>query len=126
MWRIHQVGAAVTDFDATEAFYRDQLGARFLARFEPPGLLFFDFAGVRILFEKGNHPVPIYFRVDEIEREYERLLNAGIEFVEEPAMIYRDDEGKFGDPGNEEWMAFFNDPGGNTLALATQKLSSSE
>jgi hypothetical protein len=38
-------------------------------------------------------------------------------------LIFRDDQGMFGDAGEEEWMAFFSDPSGNTLALATRKRS---
>ncbi|NKB96987.1 MAG: hypothetical protein GKR90_00595 [Pseudomonadales bacterium] len=121
MQRLHQVGAAVKDFDATERFYQEVLGAQYLARFEPPGLLFFQFAGVRLVFEAGNKPANLYFWVDDIDAEYARLIAAGVEFAAPPAIIHKDDLGTFGPVGNAEWMAFFSDPGGNTLALATQK-----
>tara|TARA_Y100001960_G_C14623975_1_gene802161 strand:- start:725 stop:910 length:186 start_codon:yes stop_codon:yes gene_type:complete len=60
--------------------------------------------------------------VDDIDAAYRSLTEAGIEFEDEPHMIHRDEEGTFGVAGNEEWMAFFEDPDGNTLALATQKM----
>jgi hypothetical protein len=36
-------------------------------------------------------------------------------------MIFKDEQGLFGKPRTEEWMAFFADPSGNTLALASRK-----
>jgi hypothetical protein len=36
-------------------------------------------------------------------------------------MIFRDEAGTFGGAGEEEWMAFFQDPSENTLALAARK-----
>jgi hypothetical protein len=51
------------------------------------------------------------------------LKSQGIEFEGEPHLIHRDDTGVFDNPGTEEWMAFFNDPGGNTLALTTRQSS---
>ena len=35
-------------------------------------------------------------------------------------LIHRDDDGVFGPPGTEEWMALFRDPDGNALALASR------
>ena len=34
--------------------------------------------------------------------------------------IDRDDDGAFGERGATEWMAFFRDPDGNVLALASR------
>ena len=123
--KIHQVGAALGDAEQTRSFYEDLLGAKCLGHFDPPGLLFLDCDGIRILLEAGNAPTPIYFWVDDIDAEYERLKNAGVEFVEPPTLIFADEAGTFGTAGYEEWMAFFTDPSGNTLALATQRPPSS-
>ena len=62
--QIYQIAMHAEDLDATEAFYRDVVGAEFIARFDPPGLAFFDFDGVRVLFEtggeaKGNDSLPL-------------------------------------------------------------------
>jgi len=119
--RIHQVGAHVDDLDKTSAFYREVLGARFLAEFDPPGLLFFEFAGTRIVFEKSNNPATLYFWVDDIEAAHKTLAGRGVTFDSDVHLIHRDDRGIFDTPGTEEWMAFFKDPGGNTLALATRR-----
>ncbi len=119
--KIHQVGAKADDFEATRAFYSEILGARYLAEFDPPGLLFFDFSGTRILFERNNPPAILYFRVDDIETAHASLVDKGVSFDSPPHLIHRDDAGTFGGAGSEEWMAFFKDPGGNTVALAARR-----
>jgi catechol 2,3-dioxygenase-like lactoylglutathione lyase family enzyme len=119
--RIHQIALYARDLDESIAFYQDTLGANYLGKFDPPGLGFFDFAGVRLLLEKVGTKVTIYFWVDDIDAAYAELRSKGIEFTSEPELVHRDDAGTFGKPGNEEWMAFFKDPSGNVLALATQR-----
>jgi methylmalonyl-CoA/ethylmalonyl-CoA epimerase len=120
--RIHQIAVHSRDLDETIRFYRDVLGARFLARFDPPGLAFFDFSGVRVLFEKNATPAILYYRVNDIETAHRELVAKGIAFDSEPHVIHRDDAGTFGARGAEEWMAFFKDPSDNTVALATQRM----
>jgi methylmalonyl-CoA/ethylmalonyl-CoA epimerase len=119
--RIHQIAAHADDLEATRAFYQDTLGARLLARFDPPGLLFFDFNGVRLLFERNAAPATLYFRVDDIDAAHRALGERGVAFDGEPHLIHRDDDGVFDNPGTEEWMVFFRDPAGNVLALASRR-----
>lgn len=119
--RFHQIGARLDDVDATQKFYTKKLGAHFLKSFNPPGLLFFEFVGVRLLFERGNQPASLYFWVDDLDTAYAELVERGVTFETTPHMIHRDDDGVFGPAGQEEWMAFFKDPSGNTLALATRR-----
>lgn len=109
------------DLDDAIAFYRDVLGACILARFDPPGLGFLDVGGVRILLEKDGPKAALYFWVDDIDAAYRELASKGVEFRGEPHLIHRDDAGTFGAVGAEEWMAFFSDPSGNLLALATRR-----
>jgi len=119
--RLHQIAAHADDLEASRAFYRDVLGARLLARFDPPGLLFFDFNGVRLLLERNAAPATLYFRVDDIDTACAALGERGVTFDGEPHLIHRDDDGVFDNPGTEEWMVFFRDPGGNVLALASRR-----
>jgi len=120
--KLHQVALAARDIDEAERFYRDTLGARFLAKFDPPGLVFFDLSGTRVLLEKSARQATLYFRVDDIDAAHEELLGKGVVFDGGPHLIHRDDAGTFGPPGAEEWMAFFKDPSGNILALAAQRM----
>ena len=118
---IHQVAMLSNDLDETIAFYRDKLGAQFIARFDPPGLVFFNINGTRLLFEKSAAKVTIYFRVDDIDSAHRELLERGVVFVDQPHAIFKDEQGTFGQPGEEEWMVFFHDPSENLLALASRK-----
>lgn len=119
--RIHQVAMAATDLDAIEDFYRDVLGARFIKRYDPPGITFFDFEGVRIMFEAGSSSSVVYFWVDDIDARVAELESKGVVFESPPHVIFQDDEGLFGPAGEAETMAFFKDPAGNLIALATRR-----
>jgi len=118
--RIHQIAVFARDLDEAISFYRDTLGATYLTKFDPPGLVFFDFDGTRVLLEKTGPKASVYFRVDDIHAAYQELSEKGVKFIAEPHMIFRDDSGMFGTAGEEEWMAFFSDPSDNILALASR------
>ena len=83
-------------------------------------LAFFDMSGVRLYV----HCVPdsewkassvLYFRVDDIDATVKTLTAAGVSFVGQPHRIHRDEA-----TGDEEWMAFFEDPDRNMLALMSK------
>ncbi|MDA0791863.1 MAG: VOC family protein [Proteobacteria bacterium] len=119
--RIRQVALAASDFDESLRFYRDVLGARFIAKFDPPGLAFFDFDGVRLMLERSAAPATLYYWVDDIDAAVAELTARGVVFDQPPHLIFEDGEGTFGPPGEGEWMAFFKDPSGNTVGLATRR-----
>ena len=121
--RIHQIAVYARDLEEAISFYRETLGATYLAKFDPPGLAFFEFSGTRILLEKTGPKATVYFRVVDIESAYAELLDKGVKFIAEPQLIFRDDQGMFGAAGEEEWMAFFSDPSDNILALASRTRS---
>ena len=123
--QLHQIAINTDDLATSKAFYEDVLGAKFIASSDPPGLVFFDFQGVRLLLEKGSTPGTIYFRVDDIDDAVQKLQAKGVEFDQLPHVIFRDDQGVFGPKGYEELMAFFKDPAGNILSLASQRPASS-
>lgn len=118
---IHQVAIAATDLEVSTAFYRDQLGAEFIAMFDPPGLAFFNFSGVRLLLDRNAPKSVVYFRVPDIAAAAQELSDGGIKLTSEPHVVFTDSEGQFGEPGKNEWMAFFEDPAGNTLAIASRQ-----
>ena len=41
--RIHQIAVYARDLEEAISFYRETLGARYLAKFDPPGVAFFEF-----------------------------------------------------------------------------------
>lgn len=119
--QLHQVAQRARDLSAAIGFYRDVLGLRFIARFDPPGLAFFDIGGARLLVEAAAPPATLYFRVEDLEAAYQRLREQGVQLVQEPHLIHRDEEGVFGGVGEEEWMAFCRDPDGNLIGLASRR-----
>jgi methylmalonyl-CoA/ethylmalonyl-CoA epimerase len=119
--RLHQVAQGVEDLDRAVAFYRDVLGLPFIGRFDPPGLAFFDLGATRLLLEHGAPAALLYLGVDDLDARVAALQAAGVEFLDAPHLIHRDDAGQFGPAGAEEWMTFFRDSEQNLLALAERR-----
>jgi methylmalonyl-CoA/ethylmalonyl-CoA epimerase len=118
---LHQVAQRATDLDRSIAFYRDVLGLRFVARFDPPGLAFFDLGGTRLLLEQSASSAILYLRVPDVDAAYESLRGRDVAFDHAPQLVHRDDAGQFGTAGDEEWMAFFRDPDDNVVALVERR-----
>ena len=70
---LRQVAQHVDDMDRAVGFYRDVLGLDLVARFDPPGLAFFDLGGIRLLLESGAPPSLLYLNVGDVTSETERL-----------------------------------------------------
>jgi methylmalonyl-CoA/ethylmalonyl-CoA epimerase len=115
-----QVAQHAEDLDRAAAFYADVLGAAPVARFDPPGLLFFDLDGVRLLLEKAVPPALLYLRVDDVHAFLDSLRGRGVTIESEAHLIHTDDAGVFGQPGTEEWMGFFRDSEGNLVGCASR------
>lgn len=118
---LHQIALRVEDFDRAVAFYRDVVGLVLIGQFNPPGLAFFSLGGTRLLLEKGAPSALLYLHVDDVSSETERLRAAGVVIETEPHVIFVDDEGLFGSPGQAEEMSFFRDSEGNLVALASRR-----
>jgi methylmalonyl-CoA/ethylmalonyl-CoA epimerase len=116
--RLHQVAQHVEDLDRAVAFYKDVLQLGLIARFDPPGLAFFDLGSTRLLLEAGAPPAILYLGVDDVSSATDQLRAAGVVIESEPHVIHVDDEGQFGLAGEAEVMAFFRDSEGNLLGLA--------
>lgn len=122
---LHQCALTVSNLDRAIAFYEDQLGLPLIAKFDPPGLAFFDVAGVRLSLQRVDEvresPNVLYFKVADIDVAWSALIAGSAEAVREPELVFPDDAGTFGPAGESEWMAFFRDPDGNLLAMAARK-----
>lgn len=117
---LHQVAQHAGDLDRAAAFYADVLGAEPVARFDPPGLLFFDLGGVRLLLERGAPPALLYLRVEDARAFLDDLRSRGVTIETEASVIFDDREGLFGEPA-EEWMGFFRDSEGNLVGVASRR-----
>jgi methylmalonyl-CoA/ethylmalonyl-CoA epimerase len=119
---LRQVAQCVEDLDRAVEFYRDVVGLEFIARFDPPGIAFFDLGGSRLLLEAGAPSALLYLAVDNVASTTEALRNAGVTIESEPHVIHVDADGQFGPAGESEETAFFRDSEGNLVALAGRRL----
>ncbi len=116
--RIGQVSLNIRDVGRAERFYGTTLGLPHVFTFGD--LAFFDAAGVRLYLHRKDDPdwTPssiLYFLVADIHATQAALSEAGVHFTGAPHVIYTDDT-----TGTEEWMTFFEDGEGNTLALTSR------
>jgi catechol 2,3-dioxygenase-like lactoylglutathione lyase family enzyme len=119
--RLVQVAQRAEDLDRAAAFYADLLGTEPTGRFDPPGLLFFDLDGVRLLLERGAQPATLYLSVPDIEATIHRLRAQGVTIESEPHVIFSHEDDTLGPAGTDEWQAFFTDSEGNLVGLVEQR-----
>ena len=112
--RIGQVALSIRDVARAERFYGETLGLPHVFTFGD--LAFFDAGGTRLYLHRKDEAEwrpgsVLYFVVDDIAAAQERLATSGVHFTGAPHRIFTHDD------GTEEWMTFFEDGEGNTLAL---------
>jgi methylmalonyl-CoA/ethylmalonyl-CoA epimerase len=117
--RLVQVAQHAEDLDRANAFYERLLGQPAAARFDPPGLLFFDVGGVRLLLDKGAPSALVYLGVDDLHLRVEELRQDGVVIESEPHLIFTHDDETLGPAGSAEWMAFIRDSEGNLVGLVS-------
>jgi methylmalonyl-CoA/ethylmalonyl-CoA epimerase len=113
-----QVALRATDLDRAAAFYTDLLGTEPTGRFDPPGLLFFDLDGTRLLLEANAPSSMLYLQVDDVRTRVEELRGR-VEVVSEPHVIFEHEDDALGPAGTAEWQAFVTDSEGNTVGLVS-------
>jgi catechol 2,3-dioxygenase-like lactoylglutathione lyase family enzyme len=114
---IGQISLLIRDTDRATRFYEEALGLRHLYSFGD--LVFFDCGGTRLYLHRVDdrdwRPGSIlYLRVGDIVSAHRDLTERGVPFQGAPHLVHRHEDGV------EEWMAFFEDTEGNTLALISQ------
>ena len=122
--RLIQVAMGVEDLARASAFYAGLLGKEPTASFDPPGLVFFDLDGVRLLLDRGAPSSLVYLEVDDIDARVAALRAAGVSIEGEPHVIFSHADDSLGPAGTDEWMAFFRDSEGNLVGLVEQRASS--
>ena len=115
---IGQIHVSVTDVDRSVPFYRDVLGIPFLFRVPGQPMAFFDCDGVRLYLgvpesEDFRSRGVLYFTVEDIAEAHRVLAERGVAFRDSPHVVHRTEDA-------ELYMAFFNDPDGNNLALMAE------
>ena len=108
----------VGELERAVGFYRDTLGIPFLF-VAPPQMAFFQCGTVRLLVGVPPAGTPvrrgsaIYFQVADIAAVFETLGGRGVGFQAKPHVVHRTADA-------ELWLAEFQDPDGNQLALMSQ------
>ena len=115
---IVQIAQHADDLDRATAFYTELLGAGPIASYDPPGLVFFDVDGIRLMLSPGSAPATIYLRVEDIDAAVERLRN---HVESEPHVIFGHDDDTLGPAGTDEWQAFLRDTEGNLVGLVEHR-----
>jgi methylmalonyl-CoA/ethylmalonyl-CoA epimerase len=116
--RLAQVAQHADDLERAATFYEQLLGAPPTGWFDPPGLLFFDLDGVRLLLERGAPSAMLYLAVEDVRTRIERIRGVA-EVVSEPHVIFRHEDDRLGPAGRDEWQAFFRDSEGNLVGLVS-------
>ena len=116
---LDQVSLFCRDIERSERFYGGVLGLPALGTYGD--LAFFDMGGVRLYLHRTEdtawRPASVlYFDTSDIVEAAASLARAGVTFTAEPHLVHRDEVS-----GQETWMAFFEDPDGNTLALSSRR-----
>jgi predicted enzyme related to lactoylglutathione lyase len=113
-----QVSVNAKELERAVAFYREALELPLI--FEIPGAAFFDCAGVRLMVglaerPEFDHPGSVlYYRVDDLESAFARVVERGGVAEGEPHLV-----GRMG--AMEVWMGFLRDTEGNLLALTEER-----
>ena len=116
---LRQVVLTVGDVAKSVAFYRDQLGLKFLFS-AGPNLAFFDLGGVRLMlaapereFKPGTSSV-LYLKVADIIAAHRELGARGVSFTREPHFLTSMSD-------HDLWLCELRDPDGNPLALMCER-----
>lgn len=116
-----QVAQHAGDLDRAAEFYSQLLNANPVARFDPPGLLFFRLGDTRLLLDRAAPPALLYLRVDSVRARIEELRSNGVTVESEPHVIFRHDDDSLGPAGHDEWQAFIRDSEGNLVGLVSHE-----
>ena len=113
---IGQISRSVRNVKESQTWYAEILGIPHLYTFGK--LAFFDCSGIRLMLTEeagsASSESVLYLRVADIAAAHDSLRSRGVQFINAPHMIHKHADGM------EEWMAFFKDPEGRTLAIMSQ------
>ncbi|MGF3054091.1 VOC family protein [Microbacterium sp. YY-03] len=119
--KLVQVAQRATDLDRARAFYSALLYADPTGVFDPPGLVFFDLDGTRLLLDKAAPSALLYLSVADIDAAIDRARDLGAHVESEPHIIFTHDDDTLGPAGSQEWQASIQDSEGNTVGLVEHR-----
>jgi extradiol dioxygenase family protein len=111
-----QVAVASADLDADKAFYGDLLGLRVIDFRQSGGQVLLVLLGESRLFISAaedprfqSRPV-LYLKVEDLDAQWARLVDAGAEVMSEPHVVHKDDS-------MQTRTGFIFDPSGTPLGI---------
>lgn len=116
---VAQIAQHADDLDRAAGFYSVLTGRGPMATFDPPGLVFFNLAGVRLLLDRAAPSSLIYLQVPDVRTRVAELRAAGVDVATEPHVIFQHEDDTLGPAGTDEWMAFVRDTEGNLVGLVS-------
>jgi|SRR5215213_2595812 len=119
--KLVQVGQHAEDLQRARRFYAALLEREAAAVYDPPGLVFFDLDGVRLLLDRALASSVVYLEVDDVAAAVPRACAAGGVAETEPHAIFRHEDDTLGPAGTVEWQAFIKDTEGNLVGLVEQR-----
>ena len=119
--RLVQIAQHADDLERAAGFYTDLLDSEPTATYDPPGLLFFDLDGVRLLLDRAAPSGLHYLRVDDVHATVARLAERGVTVETESHVIFSHSDDTLGPAGTDEWHAFVRDSEGNLVGLVEQR-----
>ena len=116
---VFQVAQRAEDLERAQAFYANLLGVEASAVFDPPGLVFFQIDGLRLLLDRAAPPALIYLQVPDIREFATSWKEQGGIIESEPHVIFSHSDDRLGPAETDEWMTFIRDSEGNLLGLVS-------
>jgi len=113
---VAQIAFTVKNLAEAKSFYKDVLGLKFL--FDAGTMAFFQCGSVRLMIGEDkkaqvSEGTMVYFSVADLEVTARLLESRGTSFVQQPHLVARM-------KSHDLWLAFINDPSGNTLGLLSE------
>jgi methylmalonyl-CoA/ethylmalonyl-CoA epimerase len=118
--RVVQIAQHADDLDRAAGWYEALLGTSSIAKFDPPGLLFFTVDGIRLLLDRAAPSALHYFEVPDVRTRIDELRSAGVRVLTDPHVIFSHADDSLGPAGTDEWQAFVEDSEGNTVGLVSR------
>ena len=114
-----QIHISVSDVERSVAFYRDVLGVPHLFTVPGQSMAFLRSGEVRLYLgvpedENFTSRCVLYFTVDDLDAEVDRLTAAGVTFRDAPHIVHRDGPTAL-------WMAGLTDPDGHHIILMAER-----
>lgn len=119
--RLVQIAQRAEDLGRAASFYADLFDAQPIGAFDPPGLVFFDLEGVRLLLDRAAPSALHYLAVADLGATVDRLRASGCTIDTEPHLIFNHTDDTLGPAHTDEWHAFVRDSEGNLIGLVEHR-----